>query len=690
MKVSNAFEMRGTDIYFGGSGSLLGPAGGIAPQSAPQRSRPHSGAYGKQENRQSGCDGNMKNQPPKPLPVNPGYRNNSYQSLQERCQAEVPSYTATTPRAGNSAGSGRAVQHSRETESRARETASSNLAAHNREVAFHGRERASHARDATTHGYEASSYGRETATQGRESREIREYTHYSNAVSQREQREQAREAAAQREFAGSHRELLSRDREAAAELASRTPERTSLRHEERHMAAETRGPSRGAETRVGSGHGRVQSLDRSTRSITGGRQHGGGNTAAERLQAQRRSSATAAAARQDPGLDDEAAEYSDRFLAGYDRGRLLGKGACAVVWLATPTGQKGPVVALKQVAKGTTGKKRSDTEAARKEIFFGSYFFHPGGEPKLSPRQYPGISHIAKLLDYSETKRDIWMVMEFGGTCLTKMAYEIKGEFLRGERLYRVVHLPMLQAMKRDPEVLKGMLRQLLSALCVLADHHIVHSDIKPDNILIEEDEHHQLRCRFIDLGSAFTFDCPENLALATPEYMPPEALETCVARCGGSQRSSIISRSGVSGGLSSSSASRKPADPVVKLHRNAQPWSFDIWSLGSILLELCIGTPLWLSYKCRVADDQRANSAATGLFAVPGRDPDRIITKQCDALRQRGLANVLRNAQGIPLNNIDAGSGLELLSLMLSWDPFERISPQEALDHPWLQEPDY
>jgi len=340
-------------------------------------------------------------------------------------------------------------------------------------------------------------------------------------------------------------------------------------------------------------------------------------------------------------------------------------------------------VAIKQVAKGTTGKKKSDTDSARKEICFGSYLFHPGGEPKLSPAQYPGIHHMAKLLDYAETKRDIWLVMEYGGTCLTKMAYEIKGEFLRGERLYRVDHLPLLQSMKRDPEVLKDLLRQLLSALCVLADHHIVHSDIKPDNILVEENEQHQFQVRFIDLGSAFTFDCPESLALATPEYMPPEALETCAGRGGFGGLGAGVSR--LSLGTRSGTGSRKPADPVAKLQRHSRPWSFDMWSLGAILLEMCTGTPLWLSYKCRVADDQRANSAAMGLFAVPGRDPEKIMQRQSDALRQRGLHSVLRGAPGVPLNNGGAGSGLELLNGMLSWDPMERISPHEALEHPWL-----
>lgn len=404
---------------------------------------------------------------------------------------------------------------------------------------------------------------------------------------------------------------------------------------------------------------RVRSIDSSMRSLVG-------RSTSDRVAMMRRGSAPiprAAAV----NLEDTS-EYADRFLAGYDKERLLGKGACAVVWLAAPCGTS-DFVAVKQVAKGTTGKKRSDTESARKEMLFGSYFFGPGGDPKMSVVQYPGINHLAKVLDHSETKRDIWIVMEYGGTCLTKTAFEIKGEFLRGERLYRVIHLPLLQRMKQDIDILKEMFRQLLSALCLLADHHIVHSDIKPDNILIEEDENHQLKCRFIDLGSAFTYDCPEKLSLATPEYMPPEALETCSGRVG-SSRLSIGSR-----GL-------KP-DPLQKLKRNSHPWSLDMWALGAILLEMSLGTPLWLSYKCRVADDQRPNSAAMGLFAVPGRDPDKIMARQSEALRQRGLHKVLKDSAGIPL--IQDALGMELLAAMLAWDPLDRLSPGEALGGPFL-----
>lgn len=464
---------------------------------------------------------------------------------------------------------------------------------------------------------------------------------------------------------------------------SRTPTRTPS----------TTSTHRGFESNAEVSKARVRSIDSGSRSLlTRGMSL---NSATDRLNLQRRGSNPTG--RQSIVVEDDCSEYSDRFLQGYEKGQLLGRGACAVVWLAVPAGST-TSVAIKQVIKGTTGKKRSDTEAARKEVCFGSYFFSTGGEPKFSLDQNPGVAHIAKLLDYVETKRDIWLVMEFGGVSLTRSAYEIKGEFHRGERLYRVNHLPLLESMKHDARVLKSVLRQLFSALCLFADHRIVHSDIKPDNILVEQNARGQIRVRFIDLGSAFTFDCPESLSLATPEYMPHEALEICAAgrnllgsaaSCApssqGGSRSSVVSRQT---GSTQRAAAALASDPSQKLNKQAQPWSFDMWSLGSILLELSLGSPLWLSFKCRVADDNRPNSAAMGLFAVPGRDPEKIMQRQVDALCQRGLPNVLKNCPGVPIVG-DSGpcTGLDLLSRMMAWDPLDRISPQEALRHPWLQE---
>lgn len=356
-------------------------------------------------------------------------------------------------------------------------------------------------------------------------------------------------------------------------------------------------------------------------------------------------------------------EYGGRFLQDYTKRQLLGRGACGAVWLATSPKLGGPV-AVKQVAKGTGAKYRSDERAANTEIAVGEMFFsQPGGMPKLSPSVYPGIRHIARLLDMVETKQDLWLVMEYGGCALSKALIEIKGEFVaRGpaqprERVYRVHHLPYYEAMKHDPRVLRRLLRQMLEALRVLSDHDIVHSDLKPENILLEvrDGSESVAESRLCDFGSAFAFGQLEQPSLATPEYMPPEALESCVT----------LSRGNVGG-----PASRKPA----------RPWSFDIWSLGAIMLELCYGAPHWLSYRCRV-HGRDGDRTLVGLFAVPGRDPDRIIQRQYEVAVEMGLKRALRNSAGVQLDD----DGIDFLQGLLEWDPQLRMSPERALAHPFL-----
>jgi dual specificity tyrosine-phosphorylation-regulated kinase 2/3/4 len=54
----------------------------------------------------------------------------------------------------------------------------------------------------------------------------------------------------------------------------------------------------------------------------------------------------------------------------------------------------------------------------------------------------------------------------------------------------------------------------------------------------------------------------------------------------------------------------------------------FDIWSLGSILLEIISGFPLWLSLKSRVHTLAGKNIINYGLFGVSGRDNEKIYQK--------------------------------------------------------------
>ena len=54
----------------------------------------------------------------------------------------------------------------------------------------------------------------------------------------------------------------------------------------------------------------------------------------------------------------------------------------------------------------------------------------------------------------------------------------------------------------------------------------------------------------------------------------------------------------------------------------------FDVWSLGSILIELLSGFPLWLSLKSRVTTHDGRSLVNYGIFGVSGRDNSRILKK--------------------------------------------------------------
>ena len=54
----------------------------------------------------------------------------------------------------------------------------------------------------------------------------------------------------------------------------------------------------------------------------------------------------------------------------------------------------------------------------------------------------------------------------------------------------------------------------------------------------------------------------------------------------------------------------------------------FDIWSLGSILLEILSGFPLWLSLKSRVKSLDGRSVINYGIFGVSGRDNGKILQK--------------------------------------------------------------
>lgn len=116
---------------------------------------------------------------------------------------------------------------------------------------------------------------------------------------------------------------------------------------------------------------------------------------------------------------------------------------------------------------------------------------------------------------------------------------------------------------------------------------------------------------KIIDLGSAFLLNEQETklkdqieFGQSTPEYLPPE-IQLYLTRKFTQQNNYQIS------------------------DFSEIAFVFDVWSLGSILLEIISGFPLWLSLKARVMSLDNRSIINYGIFGVSGRDNGKILQKQ-------------------------------------------------------------
>lgn len=62
----------------------------------------------------------------------------------------------------------------------------------------------------------------------------------------------------------------------------------------------------------------------------------------------------------------------------------------------------------------------------------------------------------------------------------------MKGEFYKGERIYKIAHQDFYYILLNNKNILRTLIVKIAQAFEVLSMFGIVHSDIKPDNILIQ------------------------------------------------------------------------------------------------------------------------------------------------------------------------------------------------------------
>ncbi|KAF8864071.1 kinase-like protein [Acephala macrosclerotiorum] len=239
---------------------------------------------------------------------------------------------------------------------------------------------------------------------------------------------------------------------------------------------------------------------------------------------------------------------------------------------------------------------------------------------------------------------------------------------------------------------IQSFARQLFTSVAFLHDLNLIHTDLKPENILLCESAYQAFtysrripsssttvnrqaaqrkvlldtEIRLIDFGSATFQDEYHSSVVSTRHYRAPEIIL----------------------GLG---------------------WSFpcDIWSIGCILVEFFTGDALFQTH------DNLEHLAM--MEAVVGAKMDTHLVQQVNSMAKRNGGNpaakffkrlkldypqqettrasrrfvkaMKRLDEIIPDNNKFCRNFLDLLRKIFVYDPAERISAKEALQHPWFKE---
>ncbi|XP_019867480.1 dual specificity tyrosine-phosphorylation-regulated kinase 4 isoform X2 [Aethina tumida] len=195
--------------------------------------------------------------------------------------------------------------------------------------------------------------------------------------------------------------------------------------------------------------------------------------------------------------------------------------------------------------------------------------------------------------------------------------------------------------------LIRRFANSLLKCLRLLQKENIIHCDLKPENVLLKQRGSSSIKV--IDFGSSCYSDQRIYTYIQSRFYRSPEVIL----------------------GLTYGTA-------------------IDMWSLGCILAELYTGYPLF-------PGENEVEQLAC-LMEVLGPPPDEVIsgaTRRRLFFDSRGNPRCITNSKGrkrkpnsknlsIALRCNDQ-LFIDFISRCLEWNPKRRLSPDEALRHPWI-----
>ncbi|KAL8170302.1 hypothetical protein V2J09_022106 [Rumex salicifolius] len=300
-----------------------------------------------------------------------------------------------------------------------------------------------------------------------------------------------------------------------------------------------------------------------------------------------------------------------------------------------------------------------------------------------------GLNHVARYVESFESRsNEIWLVFRHEGFSLSKLMYTAEEVTSESEKAGNAQILSpskwwhWLKTTKAGQEEMRYLVRQLLMAVKSCHDRNITHRDIKPDCWLCKR----KLR-RIIDFGSAiddFTIKHLYNSAGPTRaeqtfEYTPPEA-------------------------LLNSTWYRGPTKRTLK---------YDMWSIGVVIMELILGSPdvFQISTLSRALLDQhiegwneelkelayKLRSFMEMCILITG-SPSKLnhnrrssygdgVSPASWKCSEEFFSNLVKSRDPLHIGFPDVWA-MRLVRQLLLWDPDDRLSVDEALQHPYFHPP--
>lgn len=228
--------------------------------------------------------------------------------------------------------------------------------------------------------------------------------------------------------------------------------------------------------------------------------------------------------------------------------------------------------------------------------------------------------NIVSLYDVIHTENKLMLVFEYMDRDLKKYM-DLRGD--RGQLDYVTI---------------KSFMQQLLRGIAFCHDNRVLHRDLKPQNLLINN----KGQLKLADFGLARAFGIPVNTfsnEVVTLWYRAPDVL----------------------------------------LGSRTYNTSIDIWSAGCIMAEMYTGRPL---FPGTTNEDQLQK-----IFRLMGTPSERSWPGISQFPEYKPNFHVYATQDlRLILSQVDS-LGLDLLSRMLQLRPEMRISANEALRHPWFQD---